>query len=739
MAAYATRDFRDDLTSDRTLPEHPLSIIRALRHGKFIIAGSVAAFASLGLSVWFILPPTYISQAELYVEPGTVRIPELQNVREIADFSAASASLNAQIYILRSPEILQPVVERLRIHENAKFFDGAVDEPKTKLGGLELLWSKLKKVISNTAEADDDGVEEETPSVEARIRAAVSTVAKNLILSSDIRAPIIQLRYRSGDPKLAADIVNVILETYIENAQRHRATQLVQANSSLSARLEELRLQLDAANNRVQEYREHYKLAETKLGTVGSQQLAEMNTELTMARSELVRIESNYQQSITRRNSSDLPQVLQSQVLIQLRGQEAEATRLVAQLSMDLGKQHPSLISAVSAVADIREKIAQETRRIVLSIESQRSSALERVKELSKQAAILENRQNELARAADQLADMEKEVGAIRSLYESYLLRVGGRVDPKSMDPGVRVIRFAELPTEISQGAAPLTGTGGMLGLALGTFIAIRRYRETAVVSSANDLSIASGIPVLGVLPREKAIMSHRFRISDLLHKKKSMQLIENLRGLRLELGNTLERAPRTVIFTSSMADEGKSITALMFACVASMDGLNVLLVDADLRRPSLASIMGRKGCDMERILSSNHDWQDLMENDPETGLTFVLPNHSIKQPQRLLGSGGIGQLLSHAQPHFDLVVIDTPPVLMVSDALNLVAYGDVTVLLARSGSASHSGVAEAVRRLSRVNSPPVVTVLSMSRDRHSRGMYHGYGESADGPTRYWA
>jgi receptor protein-tyrosine kinase len=181
------------------------------------------------------------------------------------------------------------------------------------------------------------------------------------------------------------------------------------------------------------------------------------------------------------------------------------------------------------------------------------------------------------------------------------------------------------------------------------------------------------------------------------------------------------------------MADEGKTITALMFACVASMDGLNVLLIDADLRRPSLAGIMGREGCDMERILGSSHNWQDLTEKDQDTGLTMVLPNCSIQQPQRFLGSAGIGQLISHAQRHFDLIVVDTPPVLMVSDALTLLAYGDVTVLLARSGSASHSGVAEAVQKLSRANSPPVVTVLSMSRERQSRGMYHGYGESAYG------
>lgn len=301
------------------------------------------------------------------------------------------------------------------------------------------------------------------------------------------------------------------------------------------------------------------------------------------------------------------------------------------------------------------------------------------------------------------------------------------QVDPIGPDNVVlRVISGPTLnPTPVSPRTTFNLAAGLALGLAAGIVIALLRVLLDTTIRQPQVLRTLTGVPVLGVIPFEKSAKK-----SPLISEGQARSIrAEAFRQLRTNLQFVdVERPVRVLVVTSSVADEGKSTTATNLAVSFSESGRQVLLIEADLRRPRVADYLGlERAVGLTNVLAGQVDIDDVLQPWGRGGLS-VLPSGSIPpNPSELLGSPRMLELLEQLKSRFEVIVIDTPPLLPVTDAAVAAAHADGAVLVARYGKATRGQVTTAVRSLQSVDARLLGTILNMTPVKGSDG-YESYG-----------
>lgn len=314
-------------------------------------------------------------------------------------------------------------------------------------------------------------------------------------------------------------------------------------------------------------------------------------------------------------------------------------------------------------------------------------------------------------------------------------------VDP--IGPGEVVLRVISGPTLNPVPVSPRTtfnlAVGFVLGAALGMVAALlRQILDTTVRQPQVLRALTNDAPVLGVIPFEASAKkaplivdnhSRSIRAEAFRHLRTSLQFLD------------VERPVRVVVVTSSIADEGKSTTATNLAISFSDSGSKVLLIEADLRRPRVADYLGmERAVGLTNVLVGQVDVEDVLQPWGGRGLTVLVSGSIPPNPSELLGSSRMAQLLELLKQRFDVIVIDTPPLLPVTDAAVAVAHADGAVLVVRHGKATRTQITAAFRTLTAVDARLLGTVLNMTPKRGEDGYgAYGYGyyedESSKLPT----
>lgn len=710
--------------------ENGAAFLGVIWKGKAWIALAAVAAALIALLVWSALPGRYAAEGILLIEPGEVNIPELRDVRASVRADAVGAAVRSQTYVVSSRDAVTAVVQSLGLYELPRFTRAAEDETKGKPNFATLLgtfpararewWSGLY----GKSETDRP-----TPSEKARIRAAAEVLGRHLSVAHDPRDFAIRLRYADPDPNIAADVVNALMERYVRTTTEYRGRQLEAATSSLDSRANELREAVERADSKVQKFRAQYDLVETRLGTVNSQQLADMNSELSQARSALAQAEANYQLVARDPQGGSVPQVLVSPVIVALRDRESEVVRRAANLASIFGDQHPQLQAVRNELTEVRQNLRGEVRKILASLEATQASAQERVEAISTNVRELERKLLERSRAQSELNQIEREADAVRGVYEAFITRAGQQVNPSALGADARIISPAVPPEELTISTTSVGGGGGFIGFILGTALVLFRHSRRATFNSAEQLAQTVGMPAVGTLPYDRKVArSREWLVGDFNDLPTGPALIESLRGLRVQL--TAEKTAttaQTILFTSALAAEGKSMTAAAFSQIAALDGLRVLLVECDLHRPVLAEKLRQsvmRGID--DVLEGACDWRHAVGIDSRTKLHWMLARRTLENPIRYFRAEIIGRILHEAQKAYDLIVLDSPPVMRVADPLALTGFSDTAVLLIARGT-TRRNVIDAARRLTRRSTVPVFAVLAKVRASEQGAYYNGY------------
>lgn len=725
-----------------------LGLLAILRRNLGLIFGVVLAvdLAVFGW-LWF-RPLMWTASAELLIEPDDGGFADLREEIDLRTERVQPSDLESEVRVLASPRLARAVIE-------AEGPQNVVGSPGPSPRIPDLLARALEWLLDWVAGARSSFAgfptdlsarlpdQLEIPALDEE--ELVAAFARALSVRRDPLARVITVSFTADDPVRAARVVDRLVHLYLEDRVAARREALQQTARYLEERAAVLARELEEAERRVKEFQGRTGLFSVEGGSALERRWAELGRELTLARIQLAEARARLDRLENARREgglSGLKEVATSPVIADLRRQEAEVTRRIADLASQYGPRHPLMVNARAELADIRRSIAAEIERIAATLRNEVAVGQEKVARLEEETAETERRLAEIGASQVELAQLQRRADAARKVYEAVLDRYRRASEQQNLlHPAARVIAPPSPPTRPANAPRSLIlGFTTLAGLGIGCSLAfLRELRRTGFLTSAEAES-ALGALVLGVIPRVPALeqppRAHRRASSEDRLRIRAWQDAVHRSLIRLEgvLRGREEFRGAIVGITSALPREGKTTLALALARQAALSGRRTLLVDADMRRRSLAPVLGL-GPDqpglVELLSGSCQAIDRLLVVEPESRLRILPAGGLADAPQALLTSPQARLFFSGLRELCDLVFLDLPPVLATSDVLAAAPLLDRALLVVRWKHTPREAAQAAVRELARIGVP----LAGLALNAVDPGFYERYG-SAD-PLRY--
>jgi len=685
--------------------EVPISAyFRVVWTRRWTVVGFALLVTSLVGLVSFATPPKYegIAQIAIYREnQGLLTVK--QDAHDSSEDSDYTVTLDTQAKIIEGYELANQVIQKLGLDRNPDFVNGRAD-----------------------------------------YKAAVERFHHNLSIVKVPHTRLLQIRFLSSKPELAADVANALANAYIDHAFKVRYDTTMQASKRLADELADLREATNRSEARLVAYQRSHGMvgAEQLIGT----RLADLNKDLTAVEVEKAQKEAEY--NLVRSNGPDqVGRIDASSLLERLRARESEVRTEYAKVTSVMGPANPQVIELKEQLDEIHRSIAAERDRMRRRIGNEyqavikRENWLRRALENAKQEATHQNQDaieyNNLKREAD--TSQQLYVDLLQKLKEAELA-AGLRAD------NVRIEGLATVPTKPSRPNIPsnlaVALFGGLVG---GLVLALVRDHLDGRVRTAQQAEIISGAPALAIIPKvleltgtvSKSTVSARLAPSslDVAIVKADSPVIESYRALRSLLSlHFSDCSPRVLLVTSPLPGEGKTTTAINAAMTFAQNGRRVLLIDADLRNPSIHRAWGFDAPveGFSTVAGGESSLAGLLLLAPGKDNLFILPAGTMPaDPAAMLGGERMKQLLSNLKQEFAYIIIDSPPVLGPSDTLVLAANADAVLLVIRESSTPKQALAQSCALLDKAKAPALAIVVN-AVDKSHLSDYHYYGQRAN-------
>ena len=524
------------------------------------------------------------------------------------------------------------------------------------------------------------------------------------------------------------------LEAKFEATQR--------ANTWLNERVSELREKVEAAETAVEQFRQESGLLQGKGETLTSQEVAELNTQLILARSARAETEARLRQVQSLVDSPEgadtASEVLDSQLIQRLREQQAGLERRVAELSNEYGELHPRMVSLRAEEQDLQQKIEGEVGKIVQGLRNEVGIARARERSLTRSLDQLKERAAEANQDSVQLRALEREAEANRTLLATMLARdkeIGSQDGLHVQQADARIISNADVPTKPSFPKIKIAMGLVFLGSGVVAMLLVLLLELLdSGFRSGEQIERITGASSLGFVPKLTG-KSAKSPQNYVVERPKS-SLGEAIRTLNWSISLTSpENPPKIVLVTSALPEEGKTTTAVCLARIQALGGKKTLIIDADTRRPGVHSAFGIENSPgLVDILSGQAYFSDVSHTDEESGARVLPAGTPAPNSPDLLGSEAMVKLLHRLSHTHDLIVIDSPPVMAASDAQILSQKVDATVFVVRWAKTRREVVKLALQRLGSVGGRLAGVLLTMvDVKQHAKysfgdsGAYYGH------------
>lgn len=674
-----------------------------------ILAVCAGGAVALMFVLLLVMRPQYTAESLLQINTRQEQVTTFEDV--LSGANTTDAAIRTEVDVLQSRKLAARVIKQLNLTNNPDF----VPQPGVVGTLVALAKTALLPMSSPEAQKEQETAEETR---------AINTLLDNLSVQMKPRSFSIVVRYTAYDPKLAADIANAVGQEYLTNQLEERFEATKRANEWMNKRLKELQRNVQAAEIAVRQFRDANNLTEARGITLNDQQLSELNSQLILARTQLAEAEAKV--TSTARGVGNTSEVLNNPLIQNLRIQETEVRRKMSDLASRYGARHPRMQTVHNELADVQRKIAEETGKIRGSLDNDIDMARARVDTLQQQLDLLKEKSQLSSGPAVQLAELERQAAAERGLYEAFLARSRQIAQMDFVTADARVISAAEQPLGPSAPKKPLLlALAFIMGLGLGVGIMLLLELLDSGFRSGSQLETAAGMPVLGLLGELTGVED----VAHYVVNKPTGAFTEAVRAVRTSLQFMNPDKPTKVIMvTSSVPQEGKSLFACSLAQLSAAGGAKVLLVDADMRRPTIANRLNLKPtAGLAEVLVGSAKQKDVIETLKQSGV-HVLPALANTQfAQELLASAKMKDLLAEWRKTYDLVVIDCPPVMAVSDAITVSGLVDATLFMVRWGTTPRPLVANALKQLKSARAP--VAGVVMTRVDLEKQQAYGYGD----------
>jgi capsular exopolysaccharide synthesis family protein len=416
-----------------------------------------------------------------------------------------------------------------------------------------------------------------------------------------------------------------------------------------------------------------------------------------------------------------------------LHEQEAELRQNQAELQSKYGPLHPKIINTQAQIRDMQAKIAEEVHKIILGMANDVEVAKAKENTLEQELSKQEDRAGVEMKDSVTLRQLQRESDANRSLYETFLGRFKETAEAQDLQiPDSRIIARADTPIDPSfpkKFMFMLVGAvmGGILGIVLAYMVEYfdRGFR------SASQIEAAANVPVIGLVPDLRQITQRS--PEDYVVDKPLSSFGEALRTVRTAIHfSNVDHPPKIVMITSATPGEGKTTFCMSLARTLAKTGNKILLIDADLRRSRVALATGITDINggLSALLAGDKTLAEVVRPDPVVpGLDIIAATGKTPNSQDLLGSHQMQKMVHDAAKHYDLVIIDTPPVLAVSDSAMIARIADTSVFLVQWANVSQDLVLQALKQLKSYNVRIAGVVLSqvnlVEHAKYTDSYYH--------------
>jgi capsular exopolysaccharide synthesis family protein len=554
-----------------------------------------------------------------------------------------------------------------------------------------------------------------------------------LVVKALPNTSIVEVRFRSSDPKLATDVANAVTDCYMERTLQSHYEGTEQVSNWLSKQMQDLQAKAVEAQEKLADFQKKNNILAT--GTddndnIVTDRLKLLNEQLTQAEADRIVKEARYRMAATG-NPELIANVVPSTTLQVLRTQEAELKSQLAQLNSKFGSGYPKVHELQTQVSRLDAATATEISNVGKRLEAEYQSAAKTEALLRTQFTEQKDKAYQLNEHAGEYAVLKHDVENGRELYDTLQLKLKmAGVSAGLSSSFINVVDRAEIPARPIEPKPALNYLLGLFGgLLIGFMLVVVIESLDDTLSSSEELELCTGLPVLCSVPADHLAARSRtlhgpaepekalLPVSPLLLTHPRSHAAEAFRGLRSSLMlSSPDRQPKIITVVSSVASEGKTTVSTNLGITFAQRGESVLLIDADLRCSAMHTQFGLPN---SRYGTSTVLTQEMDDSAIVTPIAS-LPNLHLMpagphppNPGELLASKRMMELLETMALKYDRIIVDTPPVLAVADSLALANISDAVVLVVRSGVARKKAVLRVRDLLLRANSNLVGTVFN--------------------------
>jgi succinoglycan biosynthesis transport protein ExoP len=707
----------------------------AVSKRRWSIIGLTIVVTVLALLIVSSIRPQYRGVTTLLIEQGKNKVVSIEEV--YSQGLMQREYFQTQIEILKSQDLARKVVRKLKLYNH----------PDYDVRRLESPWySRLTSFGSQAAAWE--------PTEDDLVKHAAGQLRYNLQVQLVRGSQLAQIIFVSYDREVAAKVPNAVAETFIESDMESRMAMTQKATEWLRERMGELRTKVDTAEKTLQEYRERERILDAKgIAMSGAgRQLEELTKSLVEARQRRAEAESAYSlvQQIKAGKASyeNFPAVLRHPLVQKMKEQEADAEKRLADAAKRYGPEHPTLIRARSELESAKENSRKQMEVVVGGFAKDYEVA--RANEQAVERALAQSKADiqGINRKEFQLGVLERDVTQNRNLYDMFVNRL--KETSAAGDLQSTIARVVDPATSPSVPFAPnrnqvMAITAG-LTLLMAAILAVLLDRLANTLNSTSEVEHRLGIPALGVLQKVKGFAKKGF-ISELAFFNDTQSTFaEAVRTVRTSvLMSSLDDPHKVVVVTSSVPEEGKTTLSFNLACALGQVK-KVLLVDGDLRRPKIGKLVGRdsKHPGLADLVAGQAQVSNCVFFDQQAGIHLLTAGTVPPNPLELLSSKRFGDVINKLKDAFDIVLIDSAPLQLVSDAQVLSQFASSVIYVVKADSTPYQVAQNGLKKLRRVNAPilgVVLNQLDIERAEKYYGEYSGYrsyrGYKKYGYTRY--
>lgn len=707
-----------------------MELWRVMTKRRFVVLG--VTLLSLSAALWYAFrtPPVYESTSRIEIRPQDQPDLGLAQVVGASEGDESESPLNTEVHILQSDSVLFETAQSLNL---------------------------IAQVRAGEA-ADAHGNHHPAPGapITARERdAMIGIIRDGLRVNTVTGTDIVELRYRSSNPQLAAAIVNRLVDTYTDVSLRSKYDHTMHVSTWLEKQLTGLRSEASDAQLALAAYQKaHNIIGMGENSTLAIQTLQGLSASLNDAEADRIQKESRMRDFDSM--GPNLVSVMgDNPMLVSLRAQLADLQTQRAQLSARYGPKYPKMIDLTTQINRIQSQIDAEVALARRQVTSEYQSALGVEQSLRERLNAQENAVYKLNEGGAQYAILLNQADLTRQLYDTLQMRLKEAMVTSGLSAAdINVIDSGQIPyAPVAPRKRQSILIGLIGGLIAGCVLAFLiesiddRLQTSDEVEAAVMLSPLAAIPhVAGALDKQKwwgkknvdltAARLDQQLISLRDSKSSSAEAYRNLRSSLLL--SSIDTPPRIIVLTSAFPEEGKTTTAINTAIVLAQRGEKVLLVDGDLRRGSLGAVFGLsdRNFGLSTVLANPHSIREISVPLPELPTLHVLPTGPRPpNPAEMLSSSRMEEKFRQWLEEYDRIVIDTAPLLAVSDTQAIAVFADTVVLVTRAGRTRKRALLRARDILLRINAPIAGVVVNDVNVRlenfytHRYGMYgYGYG-----------